>query len=240
MPVGNLGSVLVLPSILIRRCFMMVSTSFMLSAYFRRFLRKSPTGRLSPCLWGPELGFTVNTPPSLPNIHDLGAANLFRCFLGPRGSSLWQTLCERPPWRLSKEGSVAQLERWRGGRTDWRQVFVERFKLRRAWLGGQCHVRTFEGHTGGISCVQFDGSRIVSGSHDKTIKVWDLSISVNWSSIACRVTMVGHTDTVRCVQMDQARDRVISGSYDTTLKVWELKTGICIKTLRGHSAPVLA
>ena len=168
-------------------------------------------------------------------------------------------------------------------------------------MGGQCHVRTFEGHSGGISCVQFDGGRIVSGSHDKTIKVWnvktnspwsvitlaghsgevrclhlgkicrrlsnlsllsriyvldgnrlvsgstdltikvwDLSISVNWSSIACRVTMVGHTDTVRCVQMDKTRDRVISGSYDTTLKLWELRTGICVKTLRGHTAPVLA
>ena len=34
--------------------------------------------------------------------------------------------------------------------------------------------------------------------------------------------------------------QVISGSYDTTLKVWKLKTGICIKILRGHSAPVLA
>ena len=85
-----------------------------------------------------------------------------------------------------------------------------------------------------------DGNRLVSGSTDLTIKVWDLSISVNWSSIACRVTMVGHTDTVRCVQMDQARDRVISGSYDTSLKVWELRTGVCIKTMRGHTAPVLA
>lgn len=196
--------------------------------------------------------------------------------------SLWQTLCARQPWRLSKEGCTAQLERWRGGQTDWRQVFVERFKLRRSWMGGQCHVRTFEGHSGGISCVQFDGHRIVSGSHDKTIKVWnvktnspwsvmtlaghsgevrclhlegnrlvsgstdltikvwDLSISVAWSSIACRVTMVGHTDTVRCVQMDQAMDQVVSGSYDTTLKVWQLKTGLCTKTLRGHSGPVLA
>jgi WD40 repeat protein len=33
--------------------------------------------------------------------------------------------------------------------------------------------RTFEGHTGGISCLQFDSNRIVSGSHDKTIKVED-------------------------------------------------------------------
>ena len=31
-------------------------------------------------------------------------------------------------------------------------------------------MRTFEGHTGGVSCVQFDETRIVSGSHDKTIK----------------------------------------------------------------------
>ena len=197
-------------------------------------------------------------------------------------SSLWQSLCRRPEYRLTQEGRDAQLERWQDSDIDWRQVFVERYKLRRAWMGGQCHVRTFEGHTGGISCVQFDGGRIVSGSYDKmikvwnvktnspwsvitlaghsgevrclhldgnrlvsgstdlTIKVWDLSISVNWSSIACRVTMVGHTDTVRCVQMDQTRDRVISASYDTTLKIWELKTGICVKTLRGHTAPVLA
>jgi len=197
-------------------------------------------------------------------------------------NSLWQSLCRKAEYRLSAEGCKVQLERWKGCQVDWRQVFVERYKLRRSWMGGQCHVRTFEGHSGGISCVQFDGGRIVSGSHDKTIKVWnvktnspwsvitlaghsgevrclhldgnrlvsgstdltikvwDLSISVNWSSIACRVTMQGHTDTVRCVQMDQSRDRVISGSYDTTVKVWELRTGICVKTLRGHTAPVLA
>merc|ERR1719483_29190 len=196
---------------------------------------------------------------------------------------IWHQLCHAPKWRLGDSENQAQLERHRlSGSLCWRSVFRERFKLKRSWLRGQCHVRTFEGHSAAISCVQFDMGRIVSGSHDKTIKVWnvktnspwsvmtlaghsgevrclhlegnrlvsgstdltikvwDLSISVNWSSIACRVTMVGHTDTVRCVQMDQARDRVISGSYDTTLKVWELKTGICIKTLRGHSAPVLA
>ena len=170
-----------------------------------------------------------------------------------RTPSLWRALAQRPAYRLSPAGCLAQLGRWRGERPDWRQIFVERFKLRRAWMGGQCHVRTFEGHSGGISCVQFDGNRIVSGSHDKTIKgwnvktnspwsvitlaghsgevrclhldgnrlvsgstdltikVWDLSISVAWSSIACRVTMQGHTETVRCVQMDVARDRVSEG-----------------------------
>lgn len=69
-------------------------------------------------------------------------------------------------------------------------MFAERYRLRRNWLKGYCTVRTFEGHSQGllvptctftlqgliccclgISCVQFDDTRIVSGSWDKTIKV---------------------------------------------------------------------
>merc|ERR1719225_886141 len=84
-PVGNLGSVLVLPSILISLCFIMVCTSLADRAYFKRFLRKRVTGRDSEDLCGPELGLMVNTPPSLSNIQDFGAAKRFRCFLGPRG-----------------------------------------------------------------------------------------------------------------------------------------------------------
>ena len=39
-PVGNLWSVLTFPSILMRRCFTIALTSFMVKAYFRRFLVK--------------------------------------------------------------------------------------------------------------------------------------------------------------------------------------------------------
>lgn len=70
---------------------------------------------------------------------------------------------------------------------QWKYLFAEKFRLRRNWLKGYCTVRTFEGHTqgrccwigkecefdcsSGISCIQFDDTRIVSGSSDKTIKV---------------------------------------------------------------------
>ena len=34
------------------------------------------------------------------------------------------------------------------------QVAVERWRLRRNWLGAHCHIRTFEGHSEGVTCVQ--------------------------------------------------------------------------------------
>ena len=61
------------------------------------------------------------------------------------------------------------------------------------------------------------------------LQVWDLSTQDSWSSIACKVTMIGHRDTVRCLQVDD--DKVISGSYDMMLKIWDLRTGQCRKTL---------
>ena len=57
------------------------------------------------------------------------------------------------------------------------------------------------------------------------LQVWDLDIQPEWSSIGCRVTMVGHTDTVRCVHMSSKAGIVISGSYDRSLMIWCLKTG---------------
>ena len=32
---------------------------------------------------------------------------------------------------------------------QWKQMFAERFRLRRNWLNGYCNVRTFEGHMQG-------------------------------------------------------------------------------------------
>ena len=100
-------------------------------------------------------------------------------------------------------------------------------------------VMTLTGHSGEVRCLHLEDNRLVSGSVDTTIKVWDLDIQPSYSSIGCRVTMVGHTNTVRCVQMSLRHNIVISGSYDETLKIWCLKTGRCQETLRGHHGRVL-
>jgi hypothetical protein len=43
--------------------------------------------------------------------------------------------------------------------------------------------------------------------------------------------MVGHSDTVRCVQMVKDKQIVISGSYDESLKIWYGFLSYCLSTM---------
>ncbi|XP_054751158.1 F-box/WD repeat-containing protein 7-like [Lytechinus pictus] len=149
-------------------------------------------------------------------------------------SYLWSNLCLQQKWRLSQVEEHKQMINHMGSSIQWKQVFAERYRLRRNWLKGYCTVRTFEGHTQGISCVQFDDTRIVSGSSDKTIKVWNIRTNSPWSV----QTLVGHSGTVRCLHLEG--NRLVSGSTDTTIKVWDLSMQsswssiACRVTMTGH------
>jgi len=154
---------------------------------------------------------------------------------------IWKRLCYLPRWRLSPKDNLLQMSQHQHHTdTDWKSVFRERFKLRKSWMAGKCHVRTFEGHSEGISCVQFDGSRIVSGSHDKTIRVWNIKTNSKWSVL----TLTGHSGEVRCLHLEPGGNRLVSGSTDTTIKVWDLDiqpewSSIgCRVTMVGHTDTV--
>lgn len=154
--------------------------------------------------------------------------------------SLWRRFCCQQKWRLSKAAEHKQVISHMSpqGSIQWKEVFAERFRLRQNWLKGRCTVRTFEGHSQGISCVQFDDSRIVSGSSDKTIKVWNIRTNAQWSV----QTLVGHSGTVRCLHLEG--NRLVSGSTDCMIKVWDLSTQeswssiACKVTMTGHSDTV--
>ncbi|VDP27640.1 unnamed protein product [Heligmosomoides polygyrus] len=83
-----------------------------------------------------------------------------------------------------------------------------------------CVVRTFTGHTQGITCVQFDDDRIVSGSSDTTIRIWDLRNSSDVGS-----ELIGHNDAVLCVQYRDRESLAVSGSADNSIKCWDTRTG---------------
>ncbi|XP_050424266.1 F-box/WD repeat-containing protein 7 isoform X2 [Adelges cooleyi] len=81
-----------------------------------------------------------------------------------------------------------------------------------------------------ITCLQFCGNRVVSGSDDNTLKVWSVT------SGKCLKVLTGHTGGVWSSQM--AGNVIISGSTDRTLKVWNAETGQCTHTLYGHTSTV--
>ena len=95
-------------------------------------------------------------------------------------------------------------------------------------------LQTLNGHSDYVHSVAYspDGSRIISGSDDNTIKIWDVNIGT------CLKTLEGHSNYVGSVSFSPDSIRIISGSYDKTIKIWDANMGVCIKSLYGHSGYV--
>ena len=63
-----------------------------------------------------------------------------------------------------------------------------------------------------------DGTKLVSGSDDRSLKVWD---ATTYQLVA---TLNGHTMPVRTVAWSPDGNRIASGSNDGTIKVWDAQT----------------
>ncbi|UKZ81833.1 hypothetical protein TrVFT333_009609 [Trichoderma virens FT-333] len=108
-----------------------------------------------------------------------------------------------------------------------------------AWLlfsnGAQIACQqTLHGHKGILTSVAFshDSKRIISGSSDETIKIWDRTTG------EIQQTLHGHKGSVSSVAFSQDSKFIASGSRDNTIKIWDSITGKCQQTLHGHTSYV--
>ena len=94
-------------------------------------------------------------------------------------------------------------------------------------------LHVFHGHRWEVQSVAFspDGTRIVSGSGDNTIRLWDAA-----SGTAIEEPLQGHSAWVKSVAFSPDGARIVSGSDDKTIRLWDAASGTAIgEPLQGHS-----
>lgn len=116
--------------------------------------------------------------------------------------------------------------------SPWKSAYIRQHRIESNWRNGDTRApMVLKGHDHHvITCLQFSGDLIVSGSDDNTLKVWSAV------SGKCLRTLTGHSGGVWCSQMSVST--VISGSTDRTLRVWDAEKGECVHTLYGHTSTV--
>ena len=75
--------------------------------------------------------------------------------------------------------------------------------------------------------MRADGRHALSGSDDRTVKLWDLV-----TSQSSRIS-IGHEGPVSAVAVSPDGRHALSGSRDCTLRLWDLATGQLLRTFDG-------
>ncbi|RPD82176.1 WD40 repeat-like protein [Lentinus tigrinus ALCF2SS1-7] len=84
---------------------------------------------------------------------------------------------------------------------------------------------------------------LVSGSQDRTAKVWEIEYVATGTGVRGELRLVGtckgHKRGVWCVRFGKAERVLATGSGDKTVKLWSLDDFTCVKTFEGHTNSVL-
>lgn len=115
----------------------------------------------------------------------------------------------------------------------YKSLYRRHYMLQRSWMSGKVTPRhvAFPAHPRHvITCLQFDDDKIITGSDDTYIHVYDTKTG------ALRKRLEGHEGGVWALQYEG--NILVSGSTDRSLRVWDIERGICTQIFHGHTSTV--
>jgi len=94
--------------------------------------------------------------------------------------------------------------------------------------------RTLIGHKGIVRTIKIHNNYLLTGSDDKTARVWDLESGKE-------VAVLLHDEQV--LSLDAIKNTIVTSIgkpalANPSIKVWDLNSHSCIKTLLGHTAAI--
>ncbi|KAL2150580.1 hypothetical protein VTH82DRAFT_7143 [Thermothelomyces myriococcoides] len=115
----------------------------------------------------------------------------------------------------------------------FKSLYRRHYMFRKSWMSGKVkpgHV-AFAAHPRHvITCLQFDDDKIITGSDDTLIHVYDTKTG------KLRTKLEGHEGGVWALQYEG--NTLVSGSTDRSVRVWDIQKGICTQTFYGHTSTV--
>ncbi|KAH8828723.1 WD40-repeat-containing domain protein [Flagelloscypha sp. PMI_526] len=126
---------------------------------------------------------------------------------------------------------LSVLSLWEDNSMDsWKQQFHRLPKVlsRRIDCTRNCMVSMNVGSR--VRSVAFspDGLRVVSGSEDNIVRIWDTQ------SGRRRNKLIGHQNYVNSVSFSPDGSRIVSGSDDKSVRIWDSQSGCQLNKLDGH------
>lgn len=105
--------------------------------------------------------------------------------------------------------------------------------IAKSWMDAEAkphHLAFRAHHRHVVTCLLFDSDKILTGSDDTNINVYDTRTG------ALRRKLEGHEGGVWALQYEG--DTLVSGSTDRSVRIWDIPSGKCLQTFQGHTSTV--
>ncbi|KAF3905404.1 Beta-TrCP [Orbilia brochopaga] len=115
----------------------------------------------------------------------------------------------------------------------YKSLYRRHHIIRRSWVRPDVQPRhiSFRGHQRFVvTCLQFDSEKILTGSDDTNINVYDTNTG------ALLAKLEGHEGGVWALQYHS--NTLVSGSTDRTVRVWDIESAECTQVFHGHTSTV--